>query len=46
MKAIAEGGSVRPDFADGYQTALVDEAILESGRNGNWVTVPLHERAS
>lgn len=46
MKAIAEGGSVRPDFADGYQTALVDEAILESGRNGNWVSVPLHERAS
>lgn len=46
MKAIAEGGSVRPDFADGYQTALVDEAILESGRSGSWVTVPLHERAS
>lgn len=46
MKAIAEGGSVRPDFADGYQTALVDEAILESGRSGNWVSVPLHERAS
>ncbi|GGH35551.1 Gfo/Idh/MocA family protein [Microbacterium album] len=45
VKAIAEGGSVRPDFADGYQTALVDEAILESGQIGQWVQVPLHERA-
>lgn len=44
MKAIAEGGSVRPDFADGYQTALVDEAILESGRTGVWIPVPQHER--
>jgi len=45
MKAIAEGGSVRPDFADGYQAALVDEAILESGRSGQWVQVPIHDRA-
>lgn len=46
MKAVAEGGSVRPDFADGYQTALVDEAILESGRTGAWVSVPEHARRS
>lgn len=45
MKAVAEGGSVRPDFADGYQTALVDEAILESGRTGAWTTVPEHVRS-
>jgi predicted dehydrogenase len=44
MKAIAEGGKVRPDFADGYQTALVDEAILESGRTSAWVSVPQHSR--
>lgn len=45
MKAIVEGGSVRPDFADGYQTALIDEAILESGRTGLWTPVPEHPRA-
>lgn len=45
MKAVAEGGSVRPDFADGYQTALVDEAILDSGRTGLWTPVTEHVRA-
>ncbi|TNM67074.1 Gfo/Idh/MocA family oxidoreductase [Streptomyces sp. NP160] len=44
FKAIAEGGSVRPDFADGYQTALVDEAILASGRTGAWTAVDQVER--
>lgn len=44
MKAIAEGGTVRPDFSDGYQTALVDEAILASGETGAWVAVEEHER--
>ncbi|MFB8387443.1 Gfo/Idh/MocA family protein [Microbacterium sp. NPDC055910] len=44
MKAIAEGGAVRPDFADGYQTALVDEAILDSGRTGAWTAVTEHIR--
>ncbi len=39
MKAIAGEGVIRPDFHDGYQTALVDEAILESGRTGAWVPV-------
>ncbi len=40
LKAVAEGGAVEPNFADGYQAALVDEAILESGRTRQWVTVP------
>ena len=40
LKAVAEGGTVEPDFADGYQAALVDDAILESGRTGEWVRVP------
>jgi len=44
MKAIAEGGTVRPDFSDGYQTALVDEAILASGETGAWIAVEEHER--
>ena len=45
IKAVAEGGTVRPDFADGYQTALVDEAILESGRTGSWTSVAEHVRS-
>ncbi|WP_105033750.1 Gfo/Idh/MocA family protein [Cryobacterium aureum] len=40
LKAVAEGGTVEPNFADGYQAALVDDAILESGRTGEWVRVP------
>ncbi|MCU1424209.1 MAG: oxidoreductase domain protein [Microbacteriaceae bacterium] len=40
LKAVAEGGTVTPNFADGYRAALVDEAILESGRTNQWVTVP------
>lgn len=46
LKAVAEGGSVRPDFADGYQTALVDEAILESGRTQQWTPVVRHPRSN
>ena len=40
LKAVVDGGTVSPNFSDGYQAALVDEAILESGRVGQWVTVP------
>lgn len=40
LKAVVEGGTVEPNFADGYQAALVDEAILESGRTRQWVSVP------
>jgi predicted dehydrogenase len=42
--AIAEGGQVRPDFADGYQVALVDNAILESASSGEWTAVPKLDR--
>lgn len=44
MKAVQGEGPIRPDFADGYQTALVDEAILASGESGNWEGVALYER--
>jgi predicted dehydrogenase len=40
FKAIAEGGSVSPNFADGYQTALIDDAIIESAEKDSWVDVP------
>lgn len=45
MKAIATGQPMRPDFVDGYQAALVDRAIEESGATGQWVDVPLYDRA-
>jgi predicted dehydrogenase len=38
--AIVEGGTVSPNFADGYQIALIDDAIIESGETGAWVDVP------
>ena len=44
LKAITTGEPVRPDFVDGLQVALVDHAIEESGRSGQWVDVPLYER--
>jgi predicted dehydrogenase len=39
--AIAEGTGVEPNFADGYQIALVSDAIVESAGKGTWVDVPL-----
>jgi hypothetical protein len=45
MKAITTGEPIRPDFVDGYQTALVDHAIETSGTTGQWVEVPLYERS-
>jgi predicted dehydrogenase len=38
--AIAEGTEVRPNFADGYRTALIDDAIVASAESGLWVDVP------
>jgi predicted dehydrogenase len=38
--AIAEGTPVSPSFADGYQIALVSDAITESAGKGTWVDVP------
>lgn len=43
FKAIVEGGTVSPNFADGYQISLIDDAIVESAASGNWVEVPLIE---
>jgi predicted dehydrogenase len=45
MKAIVTGEPIRPDFVDGYQAALVDHAIEESGKTGQAVDVPLYESA-
>jgi predicted dehydrogenase len=38
--AIAGGEPVRPDFGDGYQVALIDDAILRSAKTGVWTKVP------
>lgn len=43
--AIATGGEVRPNFADGYQVALVEHAILESAESGAWTSVPEVDRS-
>ncbi|MDQ1531573.1 MAG: levoglucosan dehydrogenase [Microbacteriaceae bacterium] len=40
MKAVVDGGSVSPNFADGYITALIDDAIVESAERDAWVHVP------
>lgn len=41
LDAIISGGQMDPNFADGYQAALVDDAILRSGESRNWTSVPL-----
>lgn len=40
MSAIASGGTVSPDFADGYQIELIAEAVARSAESGAWVDVP------
>lgn len=40
IKAIVEGGTVSPNFADGYQIALIEDAIAASAASGSWVDVP------
>ncbi|MDX2377818.1 Gfo/Idh/MocA family oxidoreductase [Microbacterium sp. LRZ72] len=44
--AIASGSEVRPDFGDGYQVALVEDAIIRSAESGKWTSVPQLDRAS
>lgn len=45
MRAIAEGGEATPNFIDGFQTALIDDAIVESSESGLWTAVPsAHEQ--
>lgn len=38
-RAIVEGTLADPNFADGYQIALICDAITESARSGEWVQV-------
>jgi predicted dehydrogenase len=40
FKAIAGEEPVRPDFGDGYQVALIDDAIARSAESGQWTKVP------
>lgn len=40
FSAIANGTEVSPNFADGYKTALIDDAIVQSAETGLWVDVP------
>jgi predicted dehydrogenase len=42
-RAVVEGTPVSPDFGDGYQIALVADAIVESAGTGGWVDVPERE---
>ena len=46
FKAIAEGSSVSPNFEDGYQIAVICEAIEQSNELGGWVNVPALEHKS
>jgi predicted dehydrogenase len=43
FKAISEGTSVSPNFEDGYQIAVICEAIQSSSEAGTWVNVPALE---
>jgi predicted dehydrogenase len=38
--AIVAGTKVEPNFADGYQIALIADAIVDSAGKGTWVDVP------
>jgi predicted dehydrogenase len=44
VRAIADGTSVRPDFGDGYQVALIADAITESAELDSWVPVATPDR--
>jgi predicted dehydrogenase len=39
IKAIVDQTAASPDFGDGYQVALIEQAILESAAGGGWVEV-------
>lgn len=39
FQAIVTGEGVRPDFADGLQVALIDDAIQSSANSGQWTSV-------
>jgi predicted dehydrogenase len=42
-RAVIEGSPVSPDFADGYQTARICDAIAESAASADWTEVPALE---
>jgi predicted dehydrogenase len=39
IEGVAKGKPAQPDFRSAYQTQLVLDAILQSARDGKWVTV-------
>ena len=39
MRAIAQESDPSPDFRDGYQIALICDAIVESAQSGDWVQI-------
>jgi predicted dehydrogenase len=39
LDGVAKGKPAQPDFRDAYHTQLVLDAILESAKDGKWVTV-------
>jgi predicted dehydrogenase len=39
MRAIAEGSEASPSFRDGYQIALICQAITESAAAGEWMEI-------
>jgi predicted dehydrogenase len=40
IQGLDSGKPAKPDFRDGYRTDLVVDAVLKSGKERNWVTVP------
>jgi predicted dehydrogenase len=45
-KAIVDGTAVSPNFSDGYQVALICDAITESSAKESWVSVPTVDDAT
>ena len=43
VKAIVEGGTVSPNFKDGYQINLIADAMAESAAKRSWISVPKAE---
>jgi predicted dehydrogenase len=46
FKAIVDGTPVSPNFGDGYQIALICDAITESSAKESWVSVPTVDDAA
>jgi predicted dehydrogenase len=39
LEGVAKGKPAQPDFRDAYRTQLVLDAVLQSAREGKWVSV-------